>query len=276
MRGFERLARCAGFVVVSALFMPGSSLPVLAAPQTAAGAQKQQFSATPKSSREAEIQRGDTFIAAKQYSDAIGVYRGLLRAYPRDAVLLNKIGIAYHQELNMREAKRYYERAVKADPKYASAINNLGAVEYQRKSYKQAIRNYNKAIALDPGVGSFYSNLGYAYMSLKQFEPAIAAFRKAIEVDPTVFEQHGQAGTVLMERSIEDRGQFFYYVAKSFAQVGDAERCAQYLRKSRDERYKLVANAKTDPAFAGVRDNPAVKEILDSLDTSATKPSASQ
>lgn len=277
MTGFERLARRAGIFISFAVLIPISALSLYAAkvPQAAAGAQQQRFAATPKPSRIQEELRGDALIEQKQYSDAIAVYQGLLRAYPRDPVLLNKIGIAYHQELNMREAKRYYERALHADPKYASAVNNLGTVEYQRKNYRKAVRQYNKAIAIDPKVGSFYSNLGYSALSLKQFDTAIAAFRKAIQIDPALFEHRSQFGTVLMERSVEDRGQFFFYLAKSFAQSGDAERCASYLRKSRDEGYKLVASAKTDPAFAPVRENPLVKDILDRLTAVAAKPPSS-
>ena len=141
-------------------------------------------------------------------------------------------------------------------------------------NHKAAVAKYGEAIAIDPKIGSFYSNLGYARVGQKRFDDAIAAFRKAIEIDPAVFEQHGQSGTVLMERSVDDRGQFFFYLAKSFAQAGDAEHCANYLRKSRDEGYKLVAAAKTDPAFATVRENPLVKDILDSL-TPAVKPPSS-
>lgn len=276
MTGFKILARSAGVFFLFASFMPGAAqaATVREGQQTSSDAQKQQIAATRKGSRIQEEVRGDGFVADKQYSDAIAVYQGLLQEHPRDAVLLNKIGIAYQQQHDMRDAKRYYDRAIKADPKYASAFNNLGAIEYDSKRYKKAIRDYNKAIALDPGVGSFYSNLGYAYMSTKEVEPAMAAFRKAIAIDPGVFEQHGQAGTILMERSIEDRAQFFYYLAKSFAQAGDAEHCANYLRKARDEGYKLIANVKTDPAFAAVRENPLVKEILDSLTPPDAKPNS--
>ena len=278
MTGIQKLARRAGVFIFSLLLLCCTSQPALAGNKSAVRPlsrlffQQPPLAAKPKTSRiQAEL-RGDILVQEKQYSDAIAAYQELLRDYPRDAALLNKIGIAYHQELNMREAKRYYERAVHSDPKYASAINNLGALEYQRKNYKKAIRQYDKAIAADPKVSSFYSNLGYARMGLKQFDAASAAFRIAIALDPTLFEQRGQSGTVLMERSVEDRGQFFFYLAKSFAQSGDAERCANYLRKSRDEGYKLVAVAKTDPAFASVRENPLVKEILDSLTPEGARP----
>lgn len=272
MKGRGKLARRAGAFILSAFVW---CAPAVVA-GTAGGAQtsgKQPGKSTAKPSRIQEELRGDGLAEQKQFADAIHVYQQLLRDYPRDPVLLNKIGIAFHQELNIREAKRYYERAVHADPKYASAFNNLGALEYQRKDFKKAAQQYNKAIAIDPKVASYYSNLFYAYISTKQFGPASVAFRKAIEIDPAVFEQHGQSGTVLMERTTENRGQFFFYMARSYAQSGIAEKCAQYLRKSRDEGYKLVGAAKTDPAFASVREDPLVKDILDSLTPAAKPPS---
>ena len=273
MTGCEKLARRASAFVLSALIFGVPALVARAADGAQSSAARPDAS-TPKPSRIQEEMRGDNLVGQKQFSDAILVYQQLLRDYPRDATLLNKIGIANQQNHNPREARRYYQRAVHADPKYASAFNNLGSLEYDRRNYKKAIQQYDRAIAIDPKIGSFYSNLGYARVGQKRFDDAIAAFRKAIEIDPAVFEQHGQSGTVLMERSVDDRGQFFFYLAKSFAQAGDAEHCANYLRKSRDEGYKLVAAAKTDPAFATVRENPLVKDILDSL-TPAVKPPSS-
>jgi Tfp pilus assembly protein PilF len=273
MKGREKLARRAGAFILSAFVF---CFPAVVA-ETAGGAQtsgKQPGTSTPKPSRIQEELRGDNLAEQKQFADAIRVYHQLLRDYPRDATLMLKIGNAFLEELNTLEARRYYERAAHADPKDARAFNNLGALEYHRKNYKKAVQHYNKAIAIDPQVGSFYSNLGYAWLGQKRFEAAIAAFRKAIQIDPSVFEKHGQSGTVLMERSVEDRGQFFFYLAKSFAESGDAARCADYLRKSRDEGYKLVSAAKTDPAFASVREDPLVKDILDSLTPEAKSPSS--
>src|SRR5271169_6683701 len=63
--------------------------------------------------------RGDIFVARKMYRDAIEMYQ----TGPKDsAVIANKIGIAYHQLLELDSAKKWYDRAVKLDPKYAEAI----------------------------------------------------------------------------------------------------------------------------------------------------------
>src|SRR5216683_5215162 len=72
-------------------------------------------------------QRADILMARKMYREAVDVYR----EGPLDsAIIWNKIGIAYHQMLQMSEASKYYQHAIKLNPKYAEAINNLGTIYY--------------------------------------------------------------------------------------------------------------------------------------------------
>ncbi len=218
--------------------------------------------------------RADAMMAQKLYSDALAAYKALLVKQPQSAGLQNKIGIAYHHLLKFSDAKRYYQLALRTDPTLASAANNIGTIYYQQKKYKKAIKEYQHAIKIGPELASFDSNLGYAFFGDKQYDPAMLAFRRALQLDPTVFERHSLTGTSLMERSVEDRGLFFFFLAKSYAQMGNAERCAQYLRKARDEGFNKMATVKTDPAFASVRDNPLVKQVLENL-PSYSKPNSS-
>src|SRR5690242_20552039 len=61
-------------------------------------------------------QRADIMMARKMYREAIEKYK----ESPQDsAVIANKIGIAYHQLLDLDMAKKYYERSVKLDHTYA-------------------------------------------------------------------------------------------------------------------------------------------------------------
>ncbi len=62
--------------------------------------------------------RADILMARKMYREAAETYK----QGPQDSALIqNKIGIAYHQMLQIEIAKKYYERAIKLDPKYAEA-----------------------------------------------------------------------------------------------------------------------------------------------------------
>jgi len=210
-----------------------------------------------------EEQLGDLLMIRKQFREAAGVFKKLSDENPRNPVYLNKLGIALHQQEALGLALKYYEKAVKADPQYADAENNVGTIWYQRKKYDKAIKAYRKAITMRGDMAVLYSNLGYAYFGDKKYEEAIASFRQALTLDPQLFEHNGsRSGSILQDRSVEDRGKFYYLLAKSYAQAGDLEKCMHYLRKAKDEGYKNLSDLKKDPAFAAAMKDPAMQEIL--------------
>src|SRR3984885_16251025 len=70
-------------------------------------------------------ERGDIFLARKMYREAIETFR---EGEPKDPVLHNKEGIAYHQLLQLDQALKEYQLAVKLKPDYEEALNNIGAI----------------------------------------------------------------------------------------------------------------------------------------------------
>jgi tetratricopeptide (TPR) repeat protein len=208
-------------------------------------------------------QMGDLYMVRKQFREAAEQFKKLADQDPRNPVYLNKLGIALHQQAALGLALKYYERAVKVDPRYADAENNVGTIWYQRKKFEKAIRAYQKAIAIRSDMAVLYSNLGYAYFGNKKYEEAISSFRQALTLDPQLFEHNGsRSGSILQDRSVEDRGRFYFMLAKSYAQAGDLDRCIHYLRKAKDEGYKNFADIKKDPAFGVALKDPAVQELL--------------
>ena len=215
----------------------------------------------------------DLMMARKEYREAEKKYKELTEQEPRNAIFENKLGIAKHQQMDLHGALKCYEHAVKLDHQYADAQNNIGTIWYQRKKYGKAIRAYKKAIKLRPDMAVLYSNLGYAYFGDKKFEESIASFRQALVLDPLVFD-HGssRAGSLLQDRSVWDRGRFYYLLAKSFAEAGNLDRCLLYLRKAKDEGYKSLNDVKSDPAFAAMLRLPAMQEVLAPPSTDVPQP----
>jgi len=206
---------------------------------------------------------GDLYMARKQYREATEQYRSLSEQNPRNAVYLNKLGIALHQQTALSAALKFYERAVKVNPKYADAENNIGTIWYQRKKYSKAVRAYQKAIKMRDDMPVLYSNLGYAYFSQGKYDDSIAAFRTALAKDPQFFERgSSRTGSILQDRSVPDRGRFYFLLAKSFAEAGNLDRAIFYLRKSKEEGYAQLNEVKRDPAFAAVLQDPAVIDLL--------------
>lgn len=203
--------------------------------------------------------RGDIFMARKMYREAIDAYR---EGPTRDAVLLNKTGIAYHQMMELPVAKRYYEQAIKIKPDYAEAINNLGTVYYAQKSYRRAIRQYRKALRFSPDAASIYSNLGTAYFARKNYKDASIAYEKALLLDPNVFENRSTTGVLLQERNVEERAKFHFFLSRTYAKAGNSERALEYMRKCIEEGFKDRKKFQQDPEFAKLRDLPEFKELL--------------
>jgi tetratricopeptide (TPR) repeat protein len=208
-------------------------------------------------------QLADLYMVRKDFREAAETYKRLTDENPRNPVYLNKLGIALHQQTALNLALKYYERATKVDPRYADAQNNIGTIWYQRKKFGKAIKSYQKAIAIRNDMPVLYSNLAYAYFGDKKYEQSIASFHQALTLDPQFFEHNSsRTGSILQDRSVTDRGRFYFMLAKSFAQSGNLERCIVYLRKAKDEGFKEIGAAKTDPDFAKILNNPAVQEIL--------------
>src|SRR5436305_3873223 len=133
--------------------------------------------------------RGDIFMARKQYREAIDTFR---EGSAKDPVLLNKIGIAYHQMMKLDDARKSYEQALKVKPDYVEVMNNLGTIYYSRKSFRRAIGWYNRALkkaGTESKSASIYMNLGTAYFARKQYDRATLAYQQAMKIDPDVFER---------------------------------------------------------------------------------------
>lgn len=203
--------------------------------------------------------RGDIYCARKMYREAIEVYQEA----PKDnAVVANKIGIAYHQLLELESARKWYERSIKLNPQYAEAVNNLGTIYYAHKSYRRAISQYRRALRITPDSASIVSNLATAYFARKDYTDALAMVQRALALDPEVFEHHSTYGVLLQERSVDERAKWHYYLAKTYAKAGMNDLAIQYIRKSLEEGFKEREKFNTDPEFATLRDNQEFKQLM--------------
>lgn len=231
-----------------------------------AGAQQAQAAPLPEEPKTQVVSaplsdeaRADIFMARKMYREAAELYASIK---PQTWIQLNKTGIAYHQmgELNM--AKRYYERSIKQKKDYAEALNNLGAVWYAKKSYRRAVSNYKKALAIQPNSASMHSNLGTAYFARKKYNDAGKEYQIALELDPEVFEHRSTQGVLLQERTVEEKAKFHFYLAKTYARAGVADRALLYIRKALEFGFKDRKKFMDDDDFTPIRTLPEFAELM--------------
>ena len=203
--------------------------------------------------------RGDIMMARKMYREAIEAYQQA----PDTAIMLNKIGIAYHQLTDLVNAQKYYAAAIKRDASYSEAINNLGTIYYSKQSFRRAISQYKKVLRLKPESASTLANLGSAYFARKQYELASINYQKALMIDPNVFETRNSVGSMVRDRTVGDRPMFYYYLAKSYAKVGLNEQALNYIRKALEEGFKERKKFTDDPEFAGLQKDPEFLKLME-------------
>jgi len=196
------------------------------------------------------------------YREAIEAFR---QGSLKDPVLRNKTGIAFHQLLQLDQARKEYEQAVKLKPDYVEAINNVGTIYYAKKSYRRAQRYFERALKIAPEElrsASIYVNLGSAEFSRKEYDQATDAFQTAMRIDPAVFERHSNFGVLMEERTIQDRAKFHLALAKLNAKMGRNDLALQYLRKSIEEGIKDRSKIPESPEFTQLKALPEFQELM--------------
>jgi tetratricopeptide (TPR) repeat protein len=215
-------------------------------------------------------------MVRKFYPEAVQLYERLTKMNPKNATYFNKLGIAHHQNQNLRGARDAYRRAIRVRPNYPEPVNNLAAVEYAQKNYRSAILNYLKALQLSPRDPVVYSNLGTAYLAYEKYDYAMNCYRFALQIDAQIFERTGRTGAIVHQRDVRDVAAFNFYMAKSSASIGQLEQALQYLQKAYEGGFKDLRKQLDDPAFATLAADPRFVEFLAMLDLEATQRATGQ
>lgn len=174
-------------------------------------------SQNPEVSKELYLQRGDEYLARKEYRGAILEYRKALRIDPRFGMARYKLAEAYAANDELRRALGEYVRAadilpenldvqikagnllllarrfedakarartvLKKDPQSIPGLILLGNALAGLRNLDDAVLVTEKAIQLQPTRSGSYSNLGVLELSRGNRADAEAAFKKAIAVD---------------------------------------------------------------------------------------------
>ena len=246
--------------LVLAVLLAGVALPAAVQAQLV-DRTRERLGPDPASQELSLERRADIFMARKMYREAGDTYKEAIRHEPHSAKLFNKLGISYHQLMLLNNARREYERAWKLDKTYSQALNNLGTVYHAQGSYRRAIRMYKRALQVSPYSASIYSNLGTSFFARRRYKDASKAYFQALQLDPNVFETRGTFGTLLQERSVGNRGKYYYFMAKAYAGVEHWERTILYLRKALEEGFGSRRKIATDDAFAAMHELPEFRRL---------------
>jgi tetratricopeptide (TPR) repeat protein len=238
-----------------------TTLAVCTAPY-ARGSSPFDFSTSDKMdvAKSAEL-KGDLARIHNDYLLAVSYYQKAVRADPRNATLLNKLGISELKLGDRGPAHKHFSQAVKYDPRNVSALNNLGAVAFIEKKYKPAVRYLKQALELDESSAPAHLNLAEAWMGMGEVDYAMTEYARAIELDADILTE-SQNGISAQITTPEQRARISYLIAKAYAKRGNIDGALEYLKRAKAGHFPDLERVYKDQEFAAIWSDPRLAEIV--------------
>ncbi len=133
------------------------------------------------------MQLGEAAAAAEQAGDlpaAAAAYRDMAAAMPRDAALLQRLGVVEYLLGNLEDAIGCLTAAVRLDRRDAGALVNLGLAQHAAGRHAEAVASLRKATVLRPGLSVAHGNLALAQAALGDGRGAVESARRAVALAP--------------------------------------------------------------------------------------------
>src|SRR5262249_3877537 len=136
-----------------------------------------------------------TAMAAKNYDEAIRLFKEAAEKDPTQHVVFANLADAYSQTKKYDDAAEAYKKAIELKPDEAAYYNNLGIVYGNAGKIDEATANLQKAAELNPaGAGQSWYNLGAVLTNRGKTKEASDAFKKSIELNPNDPKAYYQLG----------------------------------------------------------------------------------
>jgi tetratricopeptide (TPR) repeat protein len=173
--------------------------------QTAAAGRGGAISEEEKKKRDEEKAKADATkaafdgaraaMAAKNYDEAIRLFKEAAEKDPMQHVIFANLADAYSQAKKYDDSAANYKKAIELKPDEAAYYNNLGIALGNGGKIDEAIQSLQKAAELNPaGAGQSYYNLGAVLTNKGRTKEASDAFKKAIEFNPQMANAYYQLG----------------------------------------------------------------------------------
>ena len=147
------------------------------------------------------------FAQALQYhgkgmiSQAVQIYKDILKADPRYVPALHNMAIALWQQGQAKQALPYVTKAIARDPKHAQAHNTQGLIWASLFNFPNAEKSFSKALELQPDYAEVYFNLARLYFGQRKWIEAHKIAERLLELKP----DH-QSGRILYFAAMCERG----------------------------------------------------------------------
>jgi tetratricopeptide (TPR) repeat protein len=136
-----------------------------------------------------------------------------------------KKGNKAYDAKNYDEAISMYKKAIAINPDLAEPHANLGAVYAKKGMLDEAIAEYKKAIAINPDLAEPHVDLGIAYGKKGMLDESIAESKKVIAINPNDADAHHNLGVAYWEKgNLSLSADYFYKAGLLYLKQGNREK----------------------------------------------------
>ena len=130
-------------------------------------------------------------------NQAIGIYRQLLKNYPKNANLLFLLGSGAIQTGNTLAGIDLLNQSLNIEPNNSDAHYNIGHALQSLNRLNDAIKNYTEAIKINPQNIEAHLNKGIALLDINLAQEALLSLEKSIQIMPNYYPAYNSIGNAL-------------------------------------------------------------------------------
>lgn len=132
------------------------------------------------------------------FAQAMDLYNKVLAINPRQADVLNNIGIILQRFKRDDEALTYFERALEFEPSHSPSLFNRGNVLRSLNRPHDAVQSYDQVLQSMPNHPEVLNNKGNALRALNRLDNAHAIYQLALNHMPDCADAHWNASLCLL------------------------------------------------------------------------------
>lgn len=160
---------------------------------------------TKASNPEKFFQEGIQLQAAGKHAKARDIYTRLIRAYPKNVTLHNRLGQVTFALGDYESSVIHFKNSLDCNPEQAETLANMGVAYRRLRRYDLALECQNKALSINPTHANAYNNLGILLNeAFNKNSEALIAFDRALEINPNFADAYFNKGNVLKSQNLFD------------------------------------------------------------------------
>ena len=202
---------------------------------------------------------GQCMFHEKNYSDAINIFKNILKIDPKNLSALNSLARTYNEKNEKLKAEEYYLNALKIDNLSFYLLNNIAGFYREQSSYDKAIKYYKRALSVNPNNAYIYNNLAKVYFDLNNHKEAMENSLKALKMKKNDGDIQKTISFIYLKDHDFENGWNYY---DGRLDIEDFKQNNKYIKKLNDKLYRSSNLNNTKGKYLIIREQGVGDEIL--------------